>query len=85
MSAAEEEDDEERQIETRLRVIYAMDRINRLLEAPCAAGHALPDDTLELVVSCVNAVADLVERRLALDSEEPEIPDEKWDRLTRTG
>ena len=85
MNAAEEEEDEERQIETRLRVIYAMDRINRLLEAPCAAGHALPDDTLELVVSCVNAVADLVERRLTLDSEEPEIADEKGEPLTRTG
>ena len=80
-----EEEDEERQIETRLRVIYAMDRINRLLEAPCATGHALPDDTLDLVVSCVNAVSDLVERRLMLDSQEPDVPDREWKPATRAG
>ena len=80
-----EEEDEERQIETRVRVIYAMDRINRLLEAPCEAGHALPDDTLELVVSCVNAVSDLVERRLMLDSQDPEVPDQEWMPAARAG
>lgn len=61
-------DDEERHIQTRMRVIYAIERINRLLEEPDSAGHQLPDETLELVVSCINAVSDVVERRLTLDS-----------------
>ena len=63
--------DEERRLDARLRMIYAMERINRLLEEPGPAQYELPDETLELVVSCVNALSDVVERRLALDSREP--------------
>jgi hypothetical protein len=61
-------EDQERALGARLRVIYAMERINRLLEEPGPARHELPEETLELVVSCVNAISDVVERRLALDS-----------------
>ena len=79
------EENEERDLSARLRLIYAMDRINRLLEEPGAARHTLPDDTLELVVACINAVSELVERRLTLDAEEAEIPDQAWEPLARTG
>jgi hypothetical protein len=77
--------DEERRLDARLRMIYAMERINRLLEEPGPAQYALPDETLELVVSCVNAISDVVERRLTLDSREPGIADHPWHPLAPTG
>ncbi|HET9669937.1 MAG TPA: hypothetical protein VFR41_07775 [Acidimicrobiia bacterium] len=77
--------DEERRLDARLRMIYAMERINRLLEEPGPAHDGLPDETLELVVSCVNAISDVVERRLALDSQEPGIADHPWHSLAPTG
>jgi hypothetical protein len=53
---------------TRVRVIYAMERINRLLDGPGRPGYELPEETLELVLSCINAISDVVERRTALDA-----------------
>lgn len=78
-------EDEERGTTTRLRVIYAMERINRLLEEPGSAGHELPEETLDLVVSCVNAISEIVERRLALDSQSPHCVDAQRRSLTRVG
>jgi hypothetical protein len=66
--------DEERRMTARLRVVYAMERINRLLEEPESARHRLPEETLELVVSCINAISDVVERRLQLDSRSSHVP-----------
>ena len=66
--------DEERRMSARLRVVYAMERINRLIEEPESARHRLPEETLELVVSCINAISDVVERRLQLDSRSPHDP-----------
>ena len=78
-------DEEEQHISARLRVIYAMERINRLLEEPSSAGHELPDETLELVVSCVNAISDVVERRLTLDSQSSDCVDPQLHSLIRVG
>jgi hypothetical protein len=74
-------EDEGQCITTRLRVIYALERINRLLEEPRSAGHELPEETLELVLSCVNALSQIVERRLVLDSQSPNCVDAQWDSL----
>ena len=63
--------DEEQAVAARVRVIYAMERLSRLLDEsePPAVLHRLPEETLDLVVSCVNAIAEVVERRLVLDSQ----------------
>lgn len=53
----------------RVRVIYAMDRLARLLERSGPALRELPEDTLGLVVNCVNAISDMVERRVEADSD----------------
>jgi hypothetical protein len=74
-------EDEGQCITTRLRVIYALERINRLLEEPRPAGHELPEETLELVASCVNALSQIVERRLVLDSQSPHCADAHWHSL----
>ena len=53
----------------RVRVIYAMDRLARLLERSGPALRELPEDTLGLVVNCVNAISDMVERRVEAASD----------------
>jgi len=51
----------------------ARDRIDRLLEDDPLIGTVphLPDDTLELVTCCMNAIADVTQRRRTLDNEQP--------------
>lgn len=55
----------------RVRLIYAMDRINQLMEK----SGDLPEETIALVVSCVNAISDVVDRRITLDSESSHVAD----------
>jgi hypothetical protein len=74
-------DMEEPPVTAHLRVIYAMHRINALLEEQAgSAGHELPEDTLDLVSSCLDAISDLIERRKTLDAEKPNVPDAPWHR-----
>ena len=59
----------------RTRLQEARMRLDRSLDdAKRGAVCELPDDTLDLVASCMNENADLVERRRALDSGEPDQP-----------
>ena len=60
---------EDEAIAARVRVIYAMDRLTRLLDRSGPALRELPEDTLGLVVNCVNAISDVVERRVEADSD----------------
>jgi len=68
-------------IAARVRAIYAVERLYRLLDDSDhpAALHELPEETLRAVVTCVNAIADVVERRLTSESD-PETNDcDAWD------
>ena len=54
------------------RLHHARHRIDALLKDPTVGTvRHLPDDTLELVTCCMNAIADVIERRRALDNEQP--------------
>jgi hypothetical protein len=59
----------------RARLHEARMRLSRSLERSKRGPiRELPDDTLDLVASCLNEIADLVERRRALDSGERDQP-----------
>jgi hypothetical protein len=57
------------------RMLQARRRLDRVLkDLSVGPIRKLPDDTLDLVASCLNEIADLVERRRALDSGQPDQP-----------
>jgi len=60
---------EDEAVAARVRVIYAMDRLTRLLDESGPALRELPEETLGLVLNCVNAISDVVERRVVLDQD----------------
>lgn len=65
-------------IAARVRAIYAVERLSRLLDdSDHPALRELPEETLGAVVTCVNAIADVVERRLTSEAE-PNVGD-AWD------
>ena len=54
----------------RTRMLGAKDRLDRLLKETRFGGLDLPDDTLDLVAGCMNAIAEVVERRRDCDAQQ---------------
>jgi hypothetical protein len=54
----------------RMRMLAAKDRLDRLLKETRFGGQDLPDDTLDLVAGCMNAIAEVIERRRDCDAQQ---------------
>lgn len=52
----------------RTRMLGAKDRLDRLLKG--FGGQDLPDDTLDLVAGCMNAIAEVIKRRRDCDAQQ---------------
>ena len=52
----------------RTRMLAAKDRLDQLLKG--FGGQDLPDDTLDLVAGCMNAIAEVIKRRRDCDAQQ---------------
>lgn len=58
----------------RVRMLAAQERLRRLLQDPRFGGPELPDETLELVTGCMEAISEVVARRRHCDGNPSTIP-----------